>query len=164
MKISEHFTLEEFILSDTAIRHGYENKPNQQQIANMVALCVNVLEPLRYALGQVKGKQIPIIINSGFRDKRVNALVGGKWNSQHTEGKAADLRALGIPVHEFYALTKQIIEKNKFEVDQLIFEFDSWIHVSYNVGNPQRGDFLIASKNPAGKTIYTKDEKKIMQA
>lgn len=39
---------------------------------------------------------IPIVINSGFRTIRHNALVGGKPNSAHTKGLAADCEVNGL--------------------------------------------------------------------
>ena len=39
----------------------------------------------------------PIIINSGFRNSRVNRLVGGVENSQHLFGQAADIRPKDSP-------------------------------------------------------------------
>lgn len=43
------------------------------------------MEPARLEVG-------PIIINSGFRNARVNRLVGGVAGSQHLIGQAADIR------------------------------------------------------------------------
>ena len=84
MKLTENFRLEEFTVSQVAERHGYKNEPNAKQIENLKLLCVNVLQPLREIIA------VPIFINSGFRSFDVNAAVGGKFNSQHLEGKAAD--------------------------------------------------------------------------
>lgn len=39
---------------------------------------------------------LPVVINSGFRTIRHNALVGGKPNSSHTRGLAADCRIDGL--------------------------------------------------------------------
>ena len=38
MKLSEHFTLEEFVYSETAIRKGIDNAPNESVEANLLAL------------------------------------------------------------------------------------------------------------------------------
>jgi uncharacterized protein YcbK (DUF882 family) len=79
--LSPHFTLEEFI---NAGKYP-DNKPTMQHVANMTYGCLMLLEPARQAVG-------PILINSGFRNPRVNALVGGVRNSQHLLGQAADIR------------------------------------------------------------------------
>lgn len=83
--VTMHFTIEEMYASDTAKAKGINNKPNVQQMINLVYLCAYVLEPLRVAMGE------PIKIGSGFRSAALNKVVGGAWNSQHTKGQAADL-------------------------------------------------------------------------
>ena len=80
-----HFTIEEMYASETAKRLGINNKPNMQQMINLVYLCAYVLEPLRVAMGE------PIKIGSGFRCQALNKAVGGVYNSQHLKGQAADL-------------------------------------------------------------------------
>ena len=55
-----------------------DNKPTMQHVANMTYGCLMLLEPARQVVG-------PILINSGFRNARVNALVGGVKNSQHQD-------------------------------------------------------------------------------
>ena len=47
MNLSENFTLQELIYSDTAIRMGLDNKPNDETIENLKILCENILEPIR---------------------------------------------------------------------------------------------------------------------
>ena len=59
--------------------------PTMQAVANMAYGCHLLLEPARREVG-------PIIVNSGFRNSRVNALVGGVANSQHLLGQAVDIR------------------------------------------------------------------------
>lgn len=86
MKLTAHFQLEEFTRSATAIRCGIDNTPNEEQIANLKALCEEVLEPLRQHIGK------PVVISSGYRCPKLNAAVGGVSNSQHMKGEAADLR------------------------------------------------------------------------
>ena len=83
--VTMHFTIEEMYASATAKAKGINNKPNVQQMINLVYLCAYVLEPLRVAMGE------PIKIGSGFRCAALNKAVGGAWNSQHTKGQAADL-------------------------------------------------------------------------
>ena len=51
---------------------------------------IEVLQELREAAGQ------PIIINSACRCKTHNKDVGGKLNSQHVKGKAADIVVANI--------------------------------------------------------------------
>lgn len=145
-KITEHFNLKEFFYSNTAIRKGIENETlDKDIILNIKNLCVNVLEPLREKYDEIK-------IISGYRCDKLNKLVGGSKKSQHLIGKAADI----IFPKSNLSLKKIFneISKSDLEFDQLIFEFDSWIHISFNKDN-NRKEKLVASKEN-GKTIYMK--------
>lgn len=44
MKLTQHFSLEEMIKSQTGSRKGIDNTPGQKEIENLKALCENVLE------------------------------------------------------------------------------------------------------------------------
>lgn len=142
-RLSNNFYLEEFVVSQTAERHGYKNEPNAKQIENLKLLCANILQPLREII------KVPIFINSGFRSFDVNAAVGGRFNSQHLEGKAADFV---VPSMNLVDVFNIILQKLSF--DQLIYEFGKWIHVSWN-GEKNRNEVLL-SKKVYGKTVYEK--------
>jgi len=142
-KLSASFYIDEFTISQVAERHGYKNEPNEKQIENLKLLCVNVLQPLREIIN------VPIFINSGFRSFDVNAAVGGKFNSQHLEGKAADFIVHSLDLVDVFNIILQ-----KLSYDQLIYEFGKWIHVSWD-GDYNRKDVMI-SKKIYGKTIYEK--------
>ena len=124
--ITMHFTIEELYASATAKAKGINNKPNVQQIVNLVYLTAYVLEPLRVAMNE------PIKIGSGFRCQALNKAVGGVYNSQHLKGQAADLCIDG----DMKKGKKwfDYIRKN-LPFDQLIWEHNSkgsyWVHVSY---------------------------------
>ena len=124
--VTMHFTMEELYASATAKAKGINNKPNVQQMINLVYLCAYVLEPLRVAMNE------PIKIGSGFRCQALNKAVGGVSNSQHMKGQAVDLCIDGD-------LKKgkkwfDYIRKN-LSFDQLIMEHNSngnyWVHVSF---------------------------------
>ena len=141
VKLSHNFYLEEFVTSQVAERFGYRNQPNKKQIENLILLCKHVLQPLRELIA------VPIIISSGFRSYEVNYAVGGRVNSQHLEGKAADFTVPGKDLKEVF----EMIRKH-FSFDQLIYEFEKWIHVSWN-GEKNRNEVMI-SKKVNGKTVY----------
>jgi len=63
---------------------------------------VNALQALRDLA------QVPIHVDSGYRCPAHNASVGGVSASQHTEGKAADIRIDGLNVHQMYVLACEI--------------------------------------------------------
>ena len=126
-KVTMHFTIEELYDSATAKAKGINNKPDIQQIINLVYLCAYVLEPLRKAMGE------PIKIGSGFRCQQLNKAVGGVSNSQHLTGQAADLCIDG-DIQKGRRWFNYI--KDHLPFDQLIWEHNPktgsyWVHVSY---------------------------------
>lgn len=143
MRLTKNFILSEFTTSQVAERFGYNNEPDEKQIENLKLLCVNVLQPLRDKI------RVAIFINSGFRSFHVNAAVGGRFNSQHLEGKSADFIVPSMDLADVFNLIRE-----DFQFDQLIFEFGKWIHVSWN-GESNRKDVMI-SKKVYGKTVYEK--------
>lgn len=126
MKLSENFTLDELLRSDTANRLKVVEQytPSQAVIENLRKLSVNILQPIRNALGK------SIRVTSGYRCKRLNGLIGGARNSQHTEGKAADIEVDGMTNQE---LMKFIIDLD-LPFDQIINEYEpnGWIHISFD--------------------------------
>lgn len=130
MKLSEHFTLEEFSHSENAIEHGIDNTPPAEAIAKLKILCEKVLEPVREYHGAVS-------IRSGYRCKALNELVGGSKTSGHMKGDSSDIEAEGT---NNYDLAVWI--RNHLEFDQLILEnykigdpSSGWVHVSYREKN-----------------------------
>lgn len=122
MRLTEHFTLEEMVRSATAARKGIDNTPSAEVVDNLGALCRNVLEPARQAFGGA------IVVTSGYRSAALNAAVGGKSNSQHMAGEAADIQVRS-GLRRLYKLIK-----DRGVYDQLLYERSGksvWIHVSY---------------------------------
>jgi len=148
MNLTKNFTLEEMIKSETALRHGMDNTPGENEIGNLKLLCEKVLQPVRDHFG--KG----VKVNSGFRHPDVNAKVGGSRTSDHTRGQAADIEIPGVPNAE---LAEWI--RDNLEYRQLILEFytpgvpdSGWVHVSY-VAEDNKKEVLTATRKD-GKTVY----------
>lgn len=120
MNLSEHFTLEELTHSDVAVRNGWDNSADMNIIANLRRLA-ELLEMVRLAVGEK-----PIIINSGYRSKQVNDAIGSKDTSQHRLGCAADIRVIGMPPR----LVVDTCIATQIPFDQIIYEFNSWTHIS----------------------------------
>ena len=118
--MTPHFTLDELTASETAERNGWDNTPNETELANLQRLA-EFLEDVKEALG---GK--PIMVNSAFRSKQVNDAVGSKDSSQHRIGCAVDIRVPGLTPDE---VVRTIIASG-LPYDQIIREFDRWTHVS----------------------------------
>jgi uncharacterized protein YcbK (DUF882 family) len=119
MKLSPNFTLEELTQSETAERKGLDNTPTEEVKANLVRLA-RFLEEVRRVLGR------PIMVNSAYRSPEVNKAIGSKPTSQHCIGCAADIKVPGLTPDN---IVKELIKTN-LEYDQLIREFDSWVHIS----------------------------------
>ena len=118
--MTPHFTRDELTASETAERNGWDNTPNEQELANLQRLA-EFLEDVKEALG---GK--PIMVNSAFRSKQVNDAVGSKDSSQHRVGCAVDIRVPGLTPDQ---VVRAIIASG-LPYDQVIREFDRWTHVS----------------------------------
>jgi hypothetical protein len=119
VKLSPNFTLAELTHSETAERLGLDNTPDEKVKANLVRLA-RILEDVRRVLSR------PIMVNSAYRSPEVNKAIGSKPTSQHCLGCAADIRVPGLTPND---IVKEIIKAN-IEYDQLIREFDSWVHIS----------------------------------
>ena len=115
VRLSSHFSLSEFL----NVNKYPDNNPTMQHVVNMTYGCHMLLEPARQVVG-------PIIINSGFRNPRVNALVGGVKNSQHLQGCAADIRPKDP--RQFQRLVDFL--KAQDLTDQLLTG-NGWLHISW---------------------------------
>lgn len=120
-KLSKNFTLEEFLISQTATRLGIDNTPNAVVRSNLNALVNSLLQPLRDKLGK------PIVVSSGYRSSALNAAIHGSKSSQHCFGEAVDFTVIGMPVLD---VCKFILDSG-LEFDQLIYE-GNWVHLSYS--------------------------------
>jgi hypothetical protein len=142
-KLSEHFTLREFINSQTARRMGIPNIPDERIVLNLGSLCTNVLEPLRIKYGK------PLFITSGYRSKVLNIILKGSKTSRHPIGEAADIDIGENNVILFTEIYKHL------PFDQLIWEFGTktnpdWIHVSYKRLGENRRQVLRTIQTESG--------------
>ena len=148
-RLSQNFTIQEYIKSQTALRQGIDNTPTEEHMGNATALFRNVVQKVRDQFGVT-------VINSGYRGEALNKAVGGSSRSQHCKGEAVDIECPGT-ANEIVA---QWIADN-LEFDQLILEFAEkgipdagWVHVSY-VSEGNRKQILTALRDPATrKTVY----------
>ena len=149
MNLSENFTLQELIYSDTAVRMGIDNKPNDETVENLKILCENILEPIRSHF------KAPVVVSSGYRSEAVCLAVGSSSKSQHIKGQAVDFEIFGIPNKD---VTDWVVQN--LDYDQCILEFwndkepnSGWVHCSYSKDN-NRKQYLNAQKLN-GRVIYT---------
>jgi uncharacterized protein YcbK (DUF882 family) len=123
-----NFSISELCKSDRAKQNGIKNTPTLPIVDNMLELIVYCLQPVRDYLKE------PMIITSGYRNAQLNTLVGGAKNSQHLEGKAADFIIKGESVASIIFK----IQTSNLEYDQLINEYDKWVHISFNKGHNRK--------------------------
>tara|TARA_Y100000356_G_scaffold105101_1_gene90848 strand:+ start:35 stop:490 length:456 start_codon:yes stop_codon:yes gene_type:complete len=147
--ISKHISDKEGVYSNTALRLGIDNAPNEEQLNNMKLLAEKVFEPLREYVGG------PIKINSFFRSPELNTAIGGSSKSQHCKGQAIDID------DTFGRMTNAAMYhwiKENLDFDQMIWEFGdsknpAWVHISYVSKEDNRNRCLLAYKE-GKKTKY----------
>ena len=133
-KLSKNFDWREFEKSDTATRLHIVNVINDWDVRdNIIALVQNILQPLRDAW------EAPLFINSGYRCKELNELVGGVETSQHRKGQAAD-----VECSDPYALAKMLL-KMKLPFDQIVL-YPTFLHISHRNDGKNRGQIVYNKK------------------
>lgn len=149
--LSEHFTLEELIYSDTAKVKGIDNTPTPLYKKILTHTAQYMLEPLRKLLNDKykeyngkKVKRVEIRITSGYRCPKLNTAVGGSTSSQHAKGEAVDIEAVIVymnnvkvvlPYTELYENIKVWVRSGRMSVDQCIQERSGtavWVHCSHS--------------------------------
>ena len=124
MRLSKYFTYNEMTDSDYAKRHKLDNTPNSIELERLKQTAQN-MDNVRILLN------VPVIVKSGFRSLLVNRAIGSSDNSQHLKGEAVDFKTTEHTPRQIVELIKQ----SNIEFDQLILEFDSWVHISFSSRN-----------------------------
>lgn len=138
--ISKNFSYSEFERSETAEKKGIVNVIATARVRDSIqALVLNVLQPLRTALG------VEMHINSGYRCPELNEAVGGVPNSMHLLGEAADV-ATPTPLR----LARKAVEIG-LPFDQMGI-YPTFVHFSHKLGGPQRGQ-IFYSKDYKGERL-----------
>lgn len=130
--MTEHFTLNEFLRSDTASRYKIDNTPNKEQLDN-IEFVARQLEIIRSYYNK------PMFISSGFRTKELNTLLKGSKTSQHMQGLAVDINLKSKEENKiFFNLVNKLIKENQIKVYQLIDEYNyKWVHIGFSKTNPK---------------------------
>lgn len=154
-KLSKYLSYEEGIASATAKKHGIDNTPNADQLANMKFIAVNIFDKVREHIGG------PLAATSFFRSYEVNAKQGlASKTSQHMKGEAIDISTKRYNV----GTNRQVFEfiRKNLVFDQLIWEFGDdnepdWVHVSLKRTGTNRHQVLRAYKTyQAGNPVQYK--------
>lgn len=140
VRLTPHFTLEE--MTRTNVKLGYldqqrQTQPDAQVIDNLTRVC-QWLEKVR---------EVPIIINSGYRCKELNRLVGGCPTSNHLTGCAADIRVNSKEQLLRYAVRLlDISDETGQDFDEILLERNAreyWLHFAVRPKNNRRKIHLI---------------------
>ncbi len=147
MNLTEHFTLEELIASDYALRHGINNMPVDHAVLSNLHTLAHGLERVRYLF------MLPLLVTSGYRSLELNMAVGGSSKSDHRRGLAADFHVPGYTARE---VCKRIITCSEIYWSQLIYE-GTWTHIAFaEEGHEAERMVLTAIFKPGQKTTYVK--------
>lgn len=149
MKLSEHFSLEEMVKSQTATRKGIPNTPSEAHTEAMRKVCENILEPVRI------NYSIPFTPSSGYRSAELCLAIGSSVNSQHAKGEAVDFEVPSIPNFE---VAGWVVANLDF--DQLILEHytggnTGWIHCSYKDADNRKEVLTFDRKNGYRKGLIS---------
>ena len=168
MRITKNFSLHELVYSTSAIHAGIDQEDHldNNAVARITALTLNVLQPIRDQFGPTK-------INSCFRSKPLNDLINGSPKSQHCcfgehTHAAADVEIISEKVSNL-ELAEWI--RDNLEFDQLILENykpnrvskitgekegpnSGWVHVSYSSVGENRKQIIRMVKDKKGKAKY----------
>jgi len=130
----KYFELEEFIKSDTAKKYSIDNTPSKLVEGHIVQLVEGLLDPMRDAWADFcrrKGYiRCGIKVTSGYRCPTLNSKVGGKSNSAHLTGYAADLVPLNGETEVFIWYIQKWLKNNNIMFDQCIDEHNKWLHIA----------------------------------
>lgn len=141
MRLSKNFTLEEFLISETAERNDIDMTPSPEIIENLRALVHGCMQPLRDEVNA------PIAISSGYRPLELNTKIGGSKTSAHIKGNACDFNIARMTPFQ----TAELIVSMALPYDQVIHEFARWVHLG--VADILRSQDLTAHRKD-GKTRY----------
>jgi hypothetical protein len=141
MRLSEHFTFEELTATQ---QRGYDNKPPPEALPALTATAQG-LERIRTLLDH------PIHVLSGYRSPALNLAVGGRPSSQHCDGEAADWICPGYGTPRKIA-TFLAGQMTALAIDQLILEYDRWVHCSFTT-HPRYIALTIDAKGTHGGIV-----------
>lgn len=129
IKLSKHFDLYEMCKFG---KYGYANLPTDGNVmANLSDLCSS-LEVVRNSLRDgIADKDIPLLVNSGYRSRVVNKLVGGSPTSDHLFGYAADIRSLVYPPGQLFERIRSLANLDVIQCGQVIL-YPTFVHFSIN--------------------------------
>jgi len=134
MKLSDHFSLAEATVSQTAARMGIDNTPDDAMIVELIKTA-RFMEGVRATLGK------PITVTSWYRCPALERVVaniapGRPLSGHHPLGAAVDFICPGYGA-PFEVASRLAQWTDSLGIGQLIYEFGGWVHISrMSVPNP----------------------------
>lgn len=115
-----YFNVKEMTKSQTAKLYHIDNTPTKEVVENLKKV-MYILDMVRVHMGK------PIFVNSGYRCRKLNEIVGGVHESMHTKGLAADFRT---GEKEDINIMFEFLKENqkKFKIIELI-NYTTFIHI-----------------------------------
>lgn len=151
MKLSQNFSYEEAVRSNTAQQKVIDNTPSTKEVI-AITITASEMQGVRSILGDRV-----ITPSSWYRSLELNRALGSKDTSDHILGKAVDFTVDGLTNREAFDLITDSNVAYKQLILEYEFERNGWIHISFpEIGEQAKRENLIASRNANGKTIYTK--------
>lgn len=115
-----YFNIKEMTKSQTAKLYHIDNTPTKEVVENLKKV-MYILDIVRVHIGK------PIFINSGYRCKKLNEIVGGVQNSMHTKGLAADFRTREKEdIDTMFKFLKE--NQREFKIIELL-NYKTFIHI-----------------------------------
>ena len=115
-----YFTIKEMTKSRTAELYYLDNTPTKEIIENLKKV-MYILDIVRVHMRK------PILVNSGYRCKKLNEIVGGVQESMHTKGLAADFRTEEREdINKMFEFLKK--NQKEFKIIELI-NYKTFIHM-----------------------------------
>lgn len=128
--LTRNFSLDEFLVSETAARHGIANRPDPAALHRIRTVTAPGMQIVRDWVGRA------IVLTNAYRNSEVNRLVGGVPASAHTLGYAIDSRAAGLSAFDYAAHVQAAMRRGgplQDKIDQLILESGRGIvHISFD--------------------------------
>ena len=118
---SKYFTLPELLRSRVAEKNGISNMPDELASTRLAETAI-AMDLIRSLLGT------PIRVTSAYRSPALNKAINGSKTSAHCLGYAVDFV---VDDQTPYQVCLKIL-KSDIRFDQLIHEFGSWTHISFD--------------------------------
>lgn len=124
-----NISLDELVTSSKADELRIDNRPKTQRTFDNLFTLAHAMQKLRAKIRMVCGVERKITIKSGYRSPALNTAVGGARTSAHLEGSAVDFVVENMTPYEVCKFIT--IHMPELEFDQLICEYNSWVHLGY---------------------------------